>query len=56
MKKFIVYFCFSVISLLAEEPAIKFYLDDGSFKSYLIADIDSLAVSKSDSKYVMHIY
>jgi uncharacterized protein (TIGR02145 family) len=56
-EKFIVCFSFFfALSLYAQEPSIKFYLNDGSFKSYLIADIDSLSVSKSDSKYVMHIY
>ena len=47
---------FVALSLDAQKPAIKFYLDDGSFKSYLISTLDSLSVSKSDSKYVMHIY
>jgi uncharacterized protein (TIGR02145 family) len=57
MKKFIVCFSFLfALSIYAQEPSIKFYLDDGSFKSYFIADIDSLSVSKSDSKYVMNIY
>jgi uncharacterized protein (TIGR02145 family) len=56
-EKFIVCFSFFfALSLYAQEPSIKFYLNDGSFKSYLIADIDSLSVSKSESKYVMHIY
>ena len=44
-----------VVSANAQQPAIKFYLDDGTTKVYNIDDIDSFAVSKNNF-YVMHIY
>ncbi len=58
MKNIIIFlslFLFA-ISLFGQEPTLKFFLNDGNFKSFDIDDIDSLAVSKSDSRYILHIY
>ena len=43
----ILVFNFGVISLISQNPTVKFYLKDGSTKQYLIADIDSMNIIKS---------
>jgi uncharacterized protein (TIGR02145 family) len=49
--------CFFILSntCFAQQPTIKFYLEDGTVKEYNIYEIDSMSVSR-DNLYVMHIY
>ncbi|MBM2815839.1 MAG: serine/threonine kinase [Ignavibacteria bacterium] len=49
-------FFFTSLILNAQEKQIKFYLNDGSFKTYNINDIDSMNLIKSNSNYVMKIF
>ncbi|MBM2814164.1 MAG: hypothetical protein HW421_926 [Ignavibacteria bacterium] len=58
MKKLIILLIMicSSFSLFAQEPVVKFYMDDGSYKVYNINDIDSINLIKSNSNYVMKIF
>jgi len=42
--------------MFAIEPKVKFYLNDGSFKEYNIADIDNIGVIKTQVNYNMNIF
>ena len=58
MKATIIYLflLFFGLSLFANEPMVKFYLNDGSTKQYNISDIDTIGLIKSQSYYVMKIF
>jgi len=53
---FILIFLTVFCSLKAEEPTIKFYFSDGSFKSYKIDDIDSIGMLKTGSVSILSVY
>ena len=58
MKKLIILFVAFVgsVSLLAQEPLVKFYILDGTTKQYKIADVDSIGVIDNKNNYVMRIH
>jgi len=58
MKKFIMLFVAFVgsVSLFAQEPLVKFYMQDGTTKQYKIADVDSIGVIDKKNNYVMRIH
>ncbi|MFH1051516.1 MAG: fibrobacter succinogenes major paralogous domain-containing protein [bacterium] len=48
---------FFAISLFAQqEPIIKFYLSDGSFREYNISDIEDILVKESETNNVLYVY
>ncbi|MFC2131088.1 fibrobacter succinogenes major paralogous domain-containing protein [Bacteroidota bacterium] len=59
MKKVIshLFVFLSALSLFTQqEPIVKFYLNDGNTKEYIVEDIEDIKIIKSESKFVMHIY
>lgn len=46
----------SVITILAQQPKISFYMNEGSKKTYNIADLSNMLISKGDSNFLMKIY
>ncbi|TAL67095.1 MAG: hypothetical protein EPN82_16105 [Bacteroidetes bacterium] len=47
---------FFALSLYAQEPVIKFYLNDSGVKTYNIQDIDNILIIKSQTDFIMKIY
>jgi formylglycine-generating enzyme len=58
MKKLILFLVFLAVShsLYAAKPTVKFYLNDGNFKTYNISDIDNLSFIKSKISSGMTVY
>ncbi|MBI5326287.1 MAG: SUMF1/EgtB/PvdO family nonheme iron enzyme [Ignavibacteriae bacterium] len=58
MKKIILILSmlFFALSLFAQEPMIKIYLNDASVKSYNIAEINNIRIAKTQSNFIMNIY
>ncbi|MBM2813596.1 MAG: hypothetical protein HW421_358 [Ignavibacteria bacterium] len=58
MKKNILYLFIFLCSvpLFAQSPTVKFYLNDASFKSYNIGDIDNIGIIKSQNTFNMKIF
>jgi uncharacterized protein (TIGR02145 family) len=57
MNKFVLFLVLvGSLSLFAQEPIVKFYLNDGSSKQFKISDIDSFNYVKSNKCLSMSIY
>jgi uncharacterized protein (TIGR02145 family) len=62
MKKYIPILLFLIlllvvtISLFAQEPIVKFYLNDGSSKQFNISEIENISVLTGNGNYIMNIY
>ncbi|MDQ1267047.1 MAG: hypothetical protein QG635_2200, partial [Bacteroidota bacterium] len=58
MKKmlYLLAIIFCTLSLFAQEPQVKFYLDDGSSKVYKIAEIESIGKILGKENYIMYVF
>jgi len=57
MKKSIIFLSlfFFALSLFADEPTIKFYLEDGNFKQFKIDDIENFKFVYSEENFVLNL-
>ncbi len=58
MKKFVLYFALFLFAMpiIAQQPLVKFYLQNGSSKEYNIEDIENISFIKSDLSYSMSVF
>ena len=47
---------FAILNMNAQEPQMKFYLNDGTERTYLISDVEEMNFIKSDVFSYMSIY